>query len=133
MPWGLTKTDGRKGSAPLIGLGDGEGGDSGLQVLTVRAGGGAAVGVVAESVDVHAALGVGIVARDVPGDGGGGLLVLLLEDDGALDVGVTAEDADWPRNDVSGCRSRQDERRRLSFAGVPPTRTRGRKDPQTCS
>ena len=60
----------------------------------MRTGRGAAVGVVAESVDVHAALGVGIVARDVPGDGGGGLLVLLLKGNGALDVGVTPEDAD---------------------------------------
>jgi hypothetical protein len=34
--------------------------------LTVRAGRGAAVGVVAKGVDVHAALSVGVVARDVP-------------------------------------------------------------------
>lgn len=61
----------------------------------MRAGRGAAVGVVTERVDVHATLSVGIVARDVPGDGGGALLVLLLKDNGALDVGVTPEDADW--------------------------------------
>lgn len=41
---------------------------------TVRTGRGAAVGVVAELVDVHASLGVGIVARDVVGDGGRGRL-----------------------------------------------------------
>ena len=34
--------------------------------LTVRAGGGAAVGVVTEGVNVHATLSVGIVAGDVP-------------------------------------------------------------------
>jgi hypothetical protein len=40
----------------------------------VRTGAGAAVGVVTESVNVHAALGVGVVAGDVPGDlGVGGL------------------------------------------------------------
>jgi hypothetical protein len=61
----------------------------------VRAGAGAAVGVVTKSVDVHAALGVGIVARDVPGDLGVGGLGGLLEGDGALDVGVTTDDSDW--------------------------------------
>jgi hypothetical protein len=61
----------------------------------VRAGAGAAVGVVTESVDVHAALGVGIVARDVPGDLGVGGLGGLLKGDGALDVGVTTDDSDW--------------------------------------
>lgn len=35
-------------------------------ILTVRAGGGAAVGVVTEGVDVHATLSVGVVAADVP-------------------------------------------------------------------
>ena len=38
----------------------------GLRELTVRAGGSAAVGVVAKGVDVHATLSVGIVAGDVP-------------------------------------------------------------------
>jgi len=64
--------------------------------LTVRAGGGAAVGVVTEGVDVHAALGVRVVAGDVPGDLGRGGLVSLLEGDGAGDLGVTADDADYP-------------------------------------
>lgn len=60
----------------------------------MRAGAGAAVGVVTESVNVHAALGVGIVARDVPGDLGLSGLGGLLEGDGALDVGVTTDDSD---------------------------------------
>jgi hypothetical protein len=55
---------------------------------------GAAVGVVTKSVDVHAALGVGIVAGHVPGDLGLGGLRGLLEGDGALDVGVTTDDSD---------------------------------------
>ena len=61
---------------------------------TVRAGRGAAVGVVTKGVDVKAALGVGIVARDVPGDGGRGGLALLLEGDGARHLGVTTDDSD---------------------------------------
>lgn len=51
----------------------------------------AAVGVVAELVDVHAALGVGVVAGDVPADGCVGGFGRLLEGDGALDDGVTPE------------------------------------------
>lgn len=58
----------------------------------MRTGGGAAVGVVAEGVDVEATLGVGVVAGNVPADGGRGVLGLLLEDDGAGDLGVTTED-----------------------------------------
>lgn len=60
----------------------------------MRTGAGAAVGVVTESVDVHAALGVGIVARDVPGDLSLSRLGGLLEGDGALDVGVATDDSD---------------------------------------
>lgn len=60
---------------------------------TVRAGRGAAVGVVTKGVDVHATLGVGIVAADVPGNGGRGRLGLLLEGDGARDLGVTPDDS----------------------------------------
>ncbi len=59
----------------------------------MRAGGGAAVGVVTKGVDVEAALGVGVVSGDVVGDGGGSTLGLLLEDDGAGDLGVTTEDS----------------------------------------
>jgi hypothetical protein len=40
--------------------------DSTKGELTVGAGRGAAVGVVAKGVDVHATLSVGVVARDVP-------------------------------------------------------------------
>ena len=52
---------------------------------------GAAVGVVTELVDVHAALSVGIVSGDVPGDGGLGVLVGLPKGNGAGDLGITAE------------------------------------------
>lgn len=54
----------------------------------------AAVGVVTELVDVHAALGRGVVAADVVGDGCRGGFGRLLEGDGAADLGVTAEDCD---------------------------------------
>ena len=65
-----------------------------VRAHTMRAGRGAAVGVVAKGVDVHAALGIGIVAAQVPGNGGGGTLGLLLEGDGAGDLGVTPDDSD---------------------------------------
>ncbi len=55
------------------------------------ASGGAAVGVVAELMDVHATLNVGVVSGDIPGDGGGGVLPSLLEGDGASDLGVPTE------------------------------------------
>jgi hypothetical protein len=55
---------------------------------------GAAVGVVTKGVDVEAALGIGVVAGNIPGDDGRGALALLLEDDGAGHLGVTTEDAD---------------------------------------
>lgn len=59
------------------------------------AGGSAAVGVVAEGVDVHTTLGIGVVAGDVPGDGGRVRLGGLLEGHGAGDLGITADDANW--------------------------------------
>ena len=68
---------------------------AGGKIRTVRAGRGAAVGVVTESVDVEATLGVGILATDVPGDGGRRRLGALLEDDGTRDLGVPADDSDY--------------------------------------
>lgn len=59
------------------------------------AGGGAAVGVVTELVNVDAALGVGVVAGEVPGDGGGGVLISLLEGDSAGDLGVTTDGCNY--------------------------------------
>lgn len=61
---------------------------------TVGTGGCAAVGVVTELVDVHATLGVCIVAVDLVGDGGRGRVVGLFEGDGSVDFGVPAEDCD---------------------------------------
>lgn len=58
----------------------------------MRSGRSASVGVVTKGVNVEAALGVGVLAGDVPGDGGGRRLGVLLEDDGAADLGVTTED-----------------------------------------
>lgn len=60
----------------------------------MRAGGGAAVGVVAEGVDVEATLGVGVVAGQVPADGGRVGLGSLLEGNGAGDLRVTSENSD---------------------------------------
>jgi len=62
---------------------------------TVRAGARAAVGVVAELVDMHAALGGGVVAVDVVGDGCGAGFGGLFEGDCTADFGVSAEDCDW--------------------------------------
>jgi hypothetical protein len=59
----------------------------------VRTSGGAAVGVVTELVNVESTLSVGVVASDVPGDGGGGTLVGLLEGHGAGDLSVTTENS----------------------------------------
>ena len=70
----------------------------------MRAGRGAAVGVVTKGVDVEATLGVGIVAGDIPGDGGGRRLRVLLEDNGAGDLGVTTEDGNCnKKGSVSRC------------------------------
>lgn len=75
-----------------------EGGEGrGWAPRTVGTGACAAVGVVAELVDVHAALGGGVVAFDVVGDGGRGGLGGLLEGYGAVDGGVTAKDCDCGR------------------------------------
>lgn len=56
---------------------------------------GAAIGVITELVNVEGTLGIGVVALDVPGDGGGGTLAGLLEGHGAGDLGVTAENSNW--------------------------------------
>lgn len=63
----------------------------------MRAGRSAAVGVVAKGVDVHAALSVGVLARDVPGDGGGSRLGILHEGNGPRDLGVTTDDGNCRR------------------------------------
>jgi len=59
--------------------------------VEVRSGARAAVGVVTKGVDVHAALGVRIVAGNAPCNLGGGALVGLLKSHGALDVGVATQ------------------------------------------
>ena len=71
-------------------VGVGEGGRG----FTMRSSARTTISVVAELVDVHAALGGGVVARDVVGDGRGGCLGRLLEGDGPADFGVPAEDCD---------------------------------------
>ena len=71
--------------------------------VEVRAGRGAAVGVVTKGVDVEAPLGVGVVAGDVPGDSGRGRLGVLLEDDGARDLGVATDNADCEVPMLASC------------------------------
>lgn len=63
-------------------------------IFTMRSSARAAIGVVAELVDVHAALGGGVVAGEVVGDGRWGRFGRLLEGDGPADFGVPAEDCD---------------------------------------
>jgi hypothetical protein len=58
---------------------------------TVGSSGSATVRVVPESVNVYAALSIGIVARDVPAHGRWAGLGGLLKGDGALDIGVATE------------------------------------------
>lgn len=69
--------------------------------VEVRAGGGAAVGVVAELVDVEATLRVGVVALDLVLDHGGGVLVLLGELDDTGDTGVAAEGSNCEEESMS--------------------------------
>jgi hypothetical protein len=57
----------------------------------------AAVGVVAKLVDVHATLSIGVIASDVPCDGGGGGLGILLESDGSGDLRVTSDGCNYNR------------------------------------
>jgi len=54
----------------------------------------AAIGVVAEGMDVNAALSVGVIAGDVEGDGGLVALRSLLEGDSALDGRVSSDNGD---------------------------------------
>lgn len=61
-------------------------------MLTVGSSGSAAIGVVTKGMDVHATLGIGIVAGDVPADSSGSRLRLLLEGDGTRDLGVSTDD-----------------------------------------
>lgn len=60
--------------------------------IEVRTGRGAAVGVIAIGMDVHATLGVSIVAGYVVGDGRLAVLRLLLECDSPRYFGVTTKD-----------------------------------------
>jgi hypothetical protein len=60
----------------------------------MRAGRGAAVCVVTKGVDVHATLSIGVLARDIPRDGGRGGLGLLLKGHGTRNLGVTPDDSD---------------------------------------
>ncbi|KAH8711077.1 hypothetical protein HC256_007906 [Beauveria bassiana] len=82
--------------AEITNVADGVRGSAvGLAVrVEVRASRGAAVGVVTKGVDVEAALRVGVVARDVPGDGGGSRLGLLLKGDSTGNLGVATKDTD---------------------------------------
>jgi hypothetical protein len=68
--------------------------------VEVGTSGGAAVGVVTELVNVESTLSVGVVAGDVPGDGGGGTFVSLLEGDGAGNLSVTTEDSNCKERKV---------------------------------
>jgi hypothetical protein len=54
----------------------------------------AAIGVVAELVDMYATLGIGVVAGDVVGDGSGRGLGTLLEGHGSRDFRVSSDDGD---------------------------------------
>ena len=70
---------------------------------TVRTGRCATVGVVTESVDMEATLSVGVVAGNVPRDGGRLVLRSLLEGDGSSDLGVTPDDSNYSKILVSIC------------------------------
>lgn len=59
----------------------------------MRAGTCAAIGVIAKSMNVHAPLGVAVVAGDVPGDCGGARIGHLLKCDSAGNFGVASDDS----------------------------------------
>jgi hypothetical protein len=67
------------------------------QPLTVGASRCAAVCVVTELVDVHATLGIGVIASNVPCNGGWGRLGFLLEGNGTGDLRVTAKGCNCKR------------------------------------
>ena len=56
---------------------------------------GAAVGVVTELMDVESSLSVGVVAAEIPADGGRGAFIGLFESDCASDFGVSSEDGNY--------------------------------------
>lgn len=58
----------------------------------MRTGAGATVGVVTKLVNVHASLSIGVVAGNVPGDGGWAGFGGLLKGHCASDLGVSSED-----------------------------------------
>lgn len=58
----------------------------------MRTGGCAAVRVVTKLMDVNTTLSVGVIASDIPRDGGGGGLGVLLEGNSASDLRVTSDD-----------------------------------------
>lgn len=70
-----------------VGLGEG---------VEVRASRGATVGVVTKLVDVHASQRVGIIARDVPRDGGWVVFVFLFEVDNSANLRISSDNSNWP-------------------------------------
>ena len=63
--------------------------------LTVGSSGGAAVRVVTKLMDVHATLGIGVVAGDIPCDGSWGGLGGLFEGDGSSDLRITPDGSNY--------------------------------------
>ena len=64
-------------------------------MLTVGPGGCAAVGIISELMDVEATLGIGVVASDIPCNGGWGRLGRLLEGNGSRNLGVTSDGCNY--------------------------------------
>ena len=62
---------------------------------TVGTSRGAAVGVVTKLVNVESTLSIGVVAGNVPGDGGGRALLGLFEGNRTGNLRVTAEDSNY--------------------------------------
>lgn len=63
--------------------------------VEVRTSGSATVGVVTKLVDVHASQGVGVIAGNVPRDGGGVVFVFLLEVDNSENLRVSSDNSNW--------------------------------------